>query len=619
MQLTNQPGKLTLPFANSGAKNTIPVASQIGIVAGAASLTDGFPPLTRTPLAAGGTPPSGLDMNGILYELSAAIRWANAGGQYQWDSVFAADSNTGGYPQGALVLSTDGLGFWRSTADSNTANPETATALPTWAPQGFGDVTSVAMASANVTLTPLQAARPVIVITGTLTANLNLVFPVFAKEWRVINNATGAYAVTCKTSGGTGVTINNGDAQLVYGDGTNIVSMRMAGAVAVQQEANSYAQATGTVDAIVAAFNPAITATTLAAGLVTVTVMPTGANISTTPTFTPNTGVIPPATIVKGNNQALAAGDIAGANHPVVLMWSNGLSKWILLNPATGVVSAATVDNSVNDFRLTLTSGTPVTLADITGATTVYCTPYKGNRIALYDGANWNVRASAEFSKALGTLTSGLPYDVFCYDNAGTPTLEFLAWTNGTTRATALAYQDGILVKSGAATRRYLGTFYTTSTTQTEDSVLKRFLWNYYNRAIRPMARKESTATWTYAVAATWRQANGATANKVEVVVGVAEDAVSLNVISASYGSTAGDYAAVDIGINSTTTPAGTHAVGQYVATNYTMPHMANLETLPAVGYSYFAWLEFVNNTNVHTFQGNGGNCQSGIQGRVLA
>jgi len=80
MQSSNAPSKLVLPFASAGGKNTIPVASQIGIVAGKASLADGFPPLTRTPLSAGGVPPSGLDMNGILYEMSAVIRWANAGG-----------------------------------------------------------------------------------------------------------------------------------------------------------------------------------------------------------------------------------------------------------------------------------------------------------------------------------------------------------------------------------------------------------------------------------------------------------------------------------------------------------------------------------------------------------
>ena len=112
MQLSNAPGKLLLPFANAGAKNTIPTASQIGTTAGAASLTDGFPPLTRTPIAAGGVPPSGLDMNGILFRLSAILRWANAGGGYAYDAAFATDSNVGGYPKGARVLRSDGAGYW---------------------------------------------------------------------------------------------------------------------------------------------------------------------------------------------------------------------------------------------------------------------------------------------------------------------------------------------------------------------------------------------------------------------------------------------------------------------------------------------------------------------------
>ena len=120
MQLTNTPGKLVLPFANAGAKNTIPTASQIGITAGAASLTDGFPPLTRTPIAAGGVPPSGLDMNGILFQLSAILRWANAGGGYAYDSTFANDSNVNGYPKGARVMRSDGLGYWFNTVENNT-------------------------------------------------------------------------------------------------------------------------------------------------------------------------------------------------------------------------------------------------------------------------------------------------------------------------------------------------------------------------------------------------------------------------------------------------------------------------------------------------------------------
>ena len=108
MDQSSAPSKLTIPFANAGGKNTIPTASQIGITPGAASYADGFPPLTRTPLAAGGTPPSGLDMNGILYDLSAAARWALIEGGLPFDATFAAA--IGGYPRGARCQMSSGNG-----------------------------------------------------------------------------------------------------------------------------------------------------------------------------------------------------------------------------------------------------------------------------------------------------------------------------------------------------------------------------------------------------------------------------------------------------------------------------------------------------------------------------
>jgi hypothetical protein len=56
----------------------IPVDSQIGINAGFASLNDGFPPLTMTPIAAGGVPPFGQDMNGILNQITEIQQWQQA-------------------------------------------------------------------------------------------------------------------------------------------------------------------------------------------------------------------------------------------------------------------------------------------------------------------------------------------------------------------------------------------------------------------------------------------------------------------------------------------------------------------------------------------------------------
>lgn len=223
MQLSNTPGKLLLPFAADGTKNAIPVASQIGIVAGKASLADGFPPLTRTPLSAGGVPPSGLDMNGILYEMSAVIRWANAGGGYAYDATFATDTNVGGYPKGARVMRSDGTGYWFNTVENNTTNPEAAGAAAAgWVPDYQNGVSAVTMTNANVTLTANQYGKPIIIISGTITANLNLIFPNLAGEWIVANNTTGNFKITCKTAAGTGVTISQKYTFNLYGDGTNI-------------------------------------------------------------------------------------------------------------------------------------------------------------------------------------------------------------------------------------------------------------------------------------------------------------------------------------------------------------------------------------------------------------
>ena len=222
MQLSNTPSKLVRPFADAGGRSTIPVASQIGVTAGAASLTDGFPPLTRTPVAAGGVPPSGLDMNGILYEMSAAIRWANAGGGYAFDGAFAADTNVGGYPKGARVMRSDGQGYWFNTAEGNTTDPESpGSAAAGWVPDFQPGAAVVSMASASVTLTPEQYGKPLIIITGTLTANLNLVFPAIVGQWAVINETTGGYTVTAKTATGAGAVV--GGVSHIIGDGGGIL------------------------------------------------------------------------------------------------------------------------------------------------------------------------------------------------------------------------------------------------------------------------------------------------------------------------------------------------------------------------------------------------------------
>ena len=137
--------------------------------------------------------------------------------------------------------------------------------------------------------------------------------------------------------------------------------------------------------------------------------------------------------------------------------------------------------------RLTLESNVPVSTTDQASKATIYYTPYNGDRISLYDGTNWATYTFSQLSLALGTLSSGFNYDVFVYNNAGTLTLETAVWTNDTIRATSLTLTNGIYLKTGALTRRYLGTFRTTSTTATEDSLAKRYVWNFNNKVLRSL------------------------------------------------------------------------------------------------------------------------------------
>lgn len=221
MQSSNIPSKIPLPFAYAASSpyvNPIPTASQIGVTPGRASLHDGFPPLTFDPIGSGGVPPFGGDMNGILNEITAIQQWQEAGGFFTYDSGFS--TAIGGYPKGAVLQSTTFLGFWTSTAENNTSNPDAGGAG--WIPTSFQGLQPITVTGGTISLSNSQAAYPIIVLSGTLTSNAIVNIPAFVTQWIFVNNTTGSYTVQLKTSGGTGVNLAQGYSSFVYGDGTNI-------------------------------------------------------------------------------------------------------------------------------------------------------------------------------------------------------------------------------------------------------------------------------------------------------------------------------------------------------------------------------------------------------------
>lgn len=271
--------------------------------------------------------------------------------------------------------------------------------------------------------------------------------------------------------------------------------------------------------------------------------------------------------------------------------------RFTALGEGVATSDSARVDNPSSlqtcEFRLTLTTAVPVTTSDVTAATTVYVTPYKGNKIALYDGTYWHMRSSAEMSIAVPNTTSTM-YDLFCYDSAGTPTLEALVWTNDTTRATALTLQNGVLVKTGALTRRYLGSFRTgTVAGQTEDSLAKRYVWNYYNRVLREMRVIPGSAGYNYS-SATIRQANGSTSNQLTFIVGVSEDPIFARIATTVASTAAGDLPIVGFGLDitnnfdaTTINPSSyTQVANQYIVVG------ATITIYSGVGKHFLAWNE---------------------------
>lgn len=252
---------------------------------------------------------------------------------------------------------------------------------------------------------------------------------------------------------------------------------------------------------------------------------------------------------------------------------------------------------------------------------TIYLSPYVGNTIGLYSNNAWGTYTGGEVTVTLSALTSGLAYDVFAYNNGGAPALDSpVAWTNGTTRATALSRLNGVWVKSTDNTRRYVGTFYTTSATTTADHAGGaqtqipglRYLWNVANRIRSKATYTDMSAPWTYSTA-TVRQADGASTDKVQFVVGLSEDDIIATLVVSGRSNASGN-ATVGIGVDSTTA---------YVTDGY-FPQISVASTadfLPAVaqwngrltpGYHFISWLENDNDASGAVFAGwNSGGAQS--------
>lgn len=272
------------------------------------------------------------------------------------------------------------------------------------------------------------------------------------------------------------------------------------------------------------------------------------------------------------------------------------------------------IDPQVCDGRLTLASGNPVSTTNIASSANVYFTPYKGNRISLYvKDYGWRVYTFSERTLDISGISTDKNIDVWIYDNAGTITLAYTEWSNNTLRATNLTTQDGVQVKDGAPEYRYLGTVRTSGAGVSCDTTTARFVWNFYHRTMRRLLKTIPTNTWTYAVNNVWRPINNSTANRVEVVIGIDETLVNLDVNV--YGSNSGNNN-IGVGIDIDSTNANNahlaRGVKGIVAGDNNGWYGSTYINYPNIGYHYFQLTE-LSGGGTTTFYGDNGSANNDI------
>jgi hypothetical protein len=368
-----------------------------------------------------------------------------------------------------------------------------------------------------------------------------------------------------------------------------------------------------------------------------------------------------------------ASGGTPNAN-PVVLDASGSANVWLtpgllykfVLQDSTGAVQS-TVDNYPSPAsqttqpnvtaiepggRLTLSPGNPVFTSDVTGATTLYYAPYKSDQVPLYDGTNWSLysigtglsQTTTDTTKSPAAVAATSCYDVFVWNDSGTVRLSRgPAWASDTSRGTGastteLQQVNGRYVNKwsitngpGAQLGLYVGTVRSDGSSQLNDSLLLRHVWNNYNRVSRRMRVTDTTATWTNTTNGTWRLAHGgANTVVVDFVLGMDEGAVTAQAQHAGSfngGTPSGNVNfATAIGLDSITTPATESLFDRPTTpssnTTAVFCPRASYMGNPGIGRHYLSWLEIASWTSgatTVTWEGyTAGTVQTGLVAHVF-
>jgi hypothetical protein len=300
--------------------------------------------------------------------------------------------------------------------------------------------------------------------------------------------------------------------------------------------------------------------------------------------------------------------------------------------------------------------GEPVITSDVTGASTVYYTPYKHNYAKLYNGGSWYPVQFSELSQTLADTTKSPAagaadqcYDMFLWLDSGTlrctrgpawaragASVDDYVFSRSTGAGTTeLERVDGVYVNkvdivNGPTAQRglYVGTI-AVATAGTMNVMLfpaaaaggaaaKVDIWNNYNRVPVCSTSRDSTNSWTYTTA-TFRKMNNNANNRISFVAGLNEGRIAATVHLAAYNGGAATWISAGIGVDSITAASGLIGTTPSTSTVATRPTqvISHYTGLTGIGRKYLQALEAAEASGTTTWVGDNNTplfVQAGIQ-----
>jgi hypothetical protein len=331
----------------------------------------------------------------------------------------------------------DLFGFFQAFLDTEGTTPtgtaDTATASQyqdalAYLSRGFVDV-DVAGA-AEVTLDTKQGRVFGLRLTGTLTANINLIVPAAARLYAIVDDTSGAFDVTVKTAAGSGVTLSGstGGVVLLRSNGANVVPITGEGPNEIPTNGDlAGASITGTATFTNSTNNIALTGIFAGlAGIEVGDVIQVSGSVSNNKEFTvevitdSNNIIVNQAHAGGGTTKSLVnETSTAGVTVAILAKWYNAASGmgqgWITSSKTAGTVYTNVTNREIKVFYSTRqTSGSGVQYSQVT----------IGGSLILRGSSNTN-SGTFSYASVIAPIPRGVTYEVNTFTNGTVADLLF--------------------------------------------------------------------------------------------------------------------------------------------------------------------------------------------------